>query len=281
MLRRNFLILAAGVLAGALAFAGAPTYYPPAIGDFDGVNDYLTRGSDLTGNANGKEGIFSVWFRVDGRNAANRDLVQINTARFRVRLTNGNKFNFVGSNTVPALIFFLASNTAIAVDSTTWRHVVASWDLLNGTAHVYVDDAEDKAAGGTFTNDNIDYTATDWGVGAYPVDGSNKWDGPLAEFYFAQEFLDFSVTANRRKFIDANGFPVDLGPSGYKPTGTAPIIYMRTQFNNAGLNSGTGGDFTINGSPAYSVGPVPFPLTTWAPSAKRGRSGRGGRSRIH
>lgn len=38
----------------------------------------------------------------------------------------------------------------------------------------------------------------------------------------------------------------------------APLIYMRTQHNNCGQNSGTGGDFTINGSPGWSLGPVPM-----------------------
>lgn len=79
-------------------------------------------------------------------------------------------------------------------------------------------------------------------------DAGGKLVGKLSELYFTTEYIDFSQEANRLKFRDAFGNPVDLGSDGSKPTSTAPAIYMRFDPANFGKNSGTGGDFTINGT---------------------------------
>jgi hypothetical protein len=279
MLRRNFLILAAGILAGALAWAGSPEYYPSALGDFDGAADYLTRGADLTGNSPAKLGVCSFWFRVDGGDGLQMTVFR-NTGGFfnTSRMPSGVMQVYGHSGSEIALTIA----TVATFDATSpWHHFMASWDTSNGISHLYIDEASDNNE--TVNVDTtILYNRPDWAIGAKPEDAGLPFNGSLSEVYLnTAEYLDLSVEANRPKFISADGYPVDLGPSGYKPTGTAPIVYMRTQFNNCGLNSGTGGDFTINGSPDYTVGPVPFPLTTWSPGAKRGRGGRGGRSSIH
>lgn len=269
MLRRNFLILAVGILASALALA-APTYYPAALGDFDGAADYLARGSDLTGSADGKEGMLSVWLRIDGDDGTARYIVAAKDLYFICRLDDTNKFRFYGYNAAAALKLSIVTTTAYTASS-SWIHFSASWNLAASAGHIYINDSDDLAGGSTLTDDDIDYTRPDWNLAALPT-GSGLFNGVLAELYFAQEYLDFSVTANRRLFISADGYPVDLGANGEKPTGTAPIIYMRERANNAGINSGTGGDFTINGAPAFTEGPAGpyFPLTTEIPARGRG-----------
>ncbi len=62
------------------------------------------------------------------------------------------------------------------------------------------------------------------------------------------QFIDFSIEANRRKFINANGKPVDLGIDGSIPTGTAPAIFFSGDSSSFGTNKGTGGNFTAVGS---------------------------------
>jgi hypothetical protein len=39
--------------------------------DFDGTNDYMSRGAALTGLSSGKSGIVSLWFRIDGGDGIN------------------------------------------------------------------------------------------------------------------------------------------------------------------------------------------------------------------
>lgn len=279
MRRRNFIsILTALVFGAVLALAGPPSYYPAALGDFDGAADYLNRGAGLTGAADGKVGTVSFWARIDGGDGTDRHVLHGSSSNVQVYI-NANVLRVYMRTAASGLVIDTRSSTAKMADGSTWIHFLASWDAGNAISHVYVDDSDDKNE--VANNDaTIDYTIATWGIGAKNT-GATPFNGAVAELYFALEYLDLSVTANRREFIDASGYPVDLGPSGYKPTGTAPILYMKTQFNNCGLNSGTGGDFTINGSPDYTVGPVPFPLTTWAPGGQRGRGGRGGRSSIH
>lgn len=77
---------------------------------------------------------------------------------------------------------------------------------------------------------------------------SNYLDGKLSEFYFTTDYIDFSQEANRLKFRDAFGNPVDLAPQIAAGTLPNPAIYMRFDPANFGKNSGTGGDFVVNGT---------------------------------
>ena len=92
---------------------GAPTYYPPAIGDFDGTNDYLSRGSDLTGNADSKTGIFSAWLRIDGGDGSTLSLVNSTANGIAIqRHIAGNLFRFYAENSGGTKILDLKSTTA-------------------------------------------------------------------------------------------------------------------------------------------------------------------------
>jgi hypothetical protein len=63
-------------------------------------------------------------------------------------------------------------------------------------------------------------------------------------------WVDLTVVANRRKFINADKSPVDLGANGQTPFGTPPNIYLAAYSGVATdltINRGTaGGTFTIN-----------------------------------
>jgi len=72
-----------------------------------------------------------------------------------------------------------------------------------------------------------------------------------ADYWFAPNvYIDFTQTANRRKFISAAGKPVDLGADGSTPTGTAPAIFLSGDASPTGFqfNKGTGGAFTLTGT---------------------------------
>lgn len=216
---------------------------------FDGANDYLTRGADLTGIADGTAGLFSAWVRLDDADAVLQTLLAnlLSTARFNVTRTAANKFRFFARTSVPATILDQAT-TATYQASAKWIHLLASWDLTATTAYIYINDVADVTST-TKTNGTIDYvTATpNWSVGS-ETDGTNKFYGSLSEVYFTNTFLDISNSTNRRKFIDASGLPVSLGSDGSTPTGTAPIVYLKGDSSAFGVNSGTGGNFTVNGA---------------------------------
>ena len=221
--------------------------------DFDGTNDYMLRGGALTGIADSKTGILSVWLRKDGGDGsilrivsqATRQSTQLNTL-------SSNNFDIIGQNAAGTQILRLVTSTTYTAGA-TWLHILSSWNLaVAGSGSLYVNDVDDKTET-TFTDDTIDYDgSTDWAIGA-SSGGLVPFNGCLAELYFAPgQYLDFSIVANRRRFISANGKPVWLGTNGAIPTGTAPIVYQRVADAAAvatfATNLGTGGNFSITGT---------------------------------
>jgi len=215
---------------------------------FDGTNDYLTRGADLTSISDGKEGTISVWVKFLGGDGTLQILLnQVSgTDRFTVSKNSSNKIVVSGSSAAPAVVLTLTSTTSVTAAS-GWVHILASWDLLNSTGHLYLNGVDDQAAGATLTNTDIDYTSTNWGIGATTA-GASNFDGELAELYFETSYLDVSVTATREKFIDVDGHPVNLGGDGSLPAGTQPILYMSGDLPGFITNKGSGGGFTETGT---------------------------------
>ena len=226
--------------------------------DFDGTNDWLTRGADLTGAADSKSGIVSMWLRIDGGDGGSAHLLVNHTVlgggsgflRFFVQRVTTNIFRVTGANAAGTTILRL-DTVATYTAGATWLHLLISWDLATSAEHLYVNDVLDLSVV-TSTNDSIDHTVADFAIGAQ-ADGTVKFDGCLAEVYFAPgQYLDFSVITNRRKFISSGGKPVYLGADGSTPTGTAPIVYQHLDdaeaAANFAVNAGSGGGFTVNGT---------------------------------
>jgi hypothetical protein len=225
--------------------------------DFDGTNDRLTRGAGLTGAADSKSGVLSFWARLDGNDGATRQIIAAattvggSTLRFRARfLIATNIFTISGFNAAGTEILTIPSSTAYTA-AATWRHFLASWNLATGAGHLYVGDVSDLGSA-TLTDDTIDYTLADWGVGDHPGSG-NQFSGCLSELYFAPgQYVDLSNVYWRRKFISATGKPVHLGSDGSLATGTAPLVYHHLDDGEAvanfATNRGAGGDFAITGT---------------------------------
>lgn len=222
--------------------------------DFDVTNDYMTRGAGLTGAADSKSGILSVWVRIDGGDGGSRQIITGDVGgskRFEVSLNSSNQFHLIALDSADGDVISIRSASAYS-SGATWRHLLLSWDQATTTSHLYVADVEDRDTPLADVDATIDYTLSDWSVGA-TVAGATKFNGPIAELYFAPgQYLDFSNVYNRRKFISAGGKPVYLGATGAVPTGTAPIAYFHLDdaeaVANFATNRGTGGNFTITGT---------------------------------
>lgn len=219
--------------------------------DFDGTNDYMTRGAGLTGAADSSRGIFSCWLRLDGGDGADMMLFADAAVNCYLRRHDTNKFDCALTDPTGAKTVTIAS-VASHVASATWKNILMSWDVNfsdgNKLIHQYINDVSDKSVTDGVAAFSVDYTATNWGIGAY-TSGTQKLNGCLAEVYLAfGQYLDFSVTANRRKFLSATIKPVQLGSDGSAPTGVAPIVYLQGNAAGFGTNSGSGGNFTITGT---------------------------------
>jgi hypothetical protein len=245
-----------------LGFGGvatAPSYVTLGV-VFDGTNDYMSRGADWTGNADSTQGILSLWFRINAGDDSNRRYMAAPGGLFVIDQASSNKFVWALYDSAASKVIVFGSSTAYTASS-TWRHLLVSFDTNysagNKKTYLYITDTEDNlivADGHTaFT---VDLTASDQFIGA-SADSSAKFNGDMADFYWAPgQFLDFSVTANRRKFIDAEGKPVNLGSDGSTPTGTAPIAFFHVGAGGAAVdfdnNLGSGGDVTITGALALA-----------------------------
>lgn len=240
-------------MTGAILFACAEL---PGIlvdaADFDGANDYMTRGAGLTGAVDSKSGILSAWIRIDGGDGTDMVIAAGNPARVDVTREIGNRIEIQVRNSAGTGILDIRT-VGTYTASATWLNVLSSWDLASaGARTLYVNDQADLSQL-TFTNDTIDYTGmTDFAIGA-SASGTVKFNGCFAELFFAPgQYLDFSLVSNRRKFISSTGKPVYLGADGSVPTGAAPLVYLHLDdaetVANFATNAGSGGDFTITGA---------------------------------
>jgi hypothetical protein len=232
------------------ASSGRPKSTVNAV-DYDGSTNFLTRGADLTGNADSSTGILSVWLRLDGSNGSDMAILYNAISNVEVWRRSAGNIRFRLRSAGGAILTFETVGTFTA--GASWINLLASWNTNAGagskTSHLYINSVSDK----TVISDgdsafNVDYTSTNWMVGSSGVSLTDAYNGCMAELYFAPgQFLDFSVQANREKFI-LGGLPVSLGSDGSTPTGTAPKIYLKNPAASVGTNSGNGGDFTANGS---------------------------------
>lgn len=237
------------ILSTAAAFTPNAVEYPNV-----GTGAALSRVGNFTGMFDAPTGILSFWLNTEGAINENGEILRsISPADFTASLVNlgtpvslGFTILLQNSSTGGTLEFEV--NTAYA--ASTWTNILASWDTNHAAASrkkfLYTNDVSNIHTivniGSAFSCQYA--SVSDWEL--YSRLGGVRC---LSEIYFAPgQYLDFSVTANRRKFITASGMPVNLGPTGARPTGTAPVLYLKGNAANVTVNSGTGGDMTASGS---------------------------------
>jgi hypothetical protein len=214
---------------------------------FDGTNDFLTRDAGLDGATDNKKGIYSFWVNFVNDDAgptlldhvvfAARPMERIGTDEMQVAFTDA-----AGTSV------WLGRSTTKALAASGWLHVLASVNSETGDRSLYINDIAESLLIDTFNLDGIiRWIQTNWSIGADTA-GANKLNGDLAEVYFTNEFLDFTVEANRRKFISIGGKPVELGANGEDPLSATPLVYFSGPTVDWHTNKGSGGGFTEVGA---------------------------------
>ena len=217
---------------------------------FDGSTNYLSRDGGIAG-ADSKLWTASLWVKravgaVGTRLIASVTTFGGGTGSTRIMLDSDGRVLLVGVNAAASQILDIRSSI---LQENAWSHVLISIDMSNTSKrHIYVNDLNALDVINTYTDDTIDFTLPDWGVGGYP-NGTSLFDGSLAELWFLPgTYIDFSVEANRRKFIIARGRPANLGADGSTPTGFAPTVYLSGEITGWPTNKGSGGGFTAHGT---------------------------------
>lgn len=214
--------------------------------DFDGTNDYLSRASDLVGNADGKTFTFSAWVWSNLNSDGN---FYNSSSKFRINVTPSNLQISAQDVAANPIIVFSSGDFKSLAEIGTFYHVLISVDLANTSKrYVYINDVPiTGGTWGTYTNANIDFTNAVHGVG-------ENYKGRLAHVFLAYEYIDLSVEANRRIFITSDRKPSTSASASWIAAGkTAPILYFPLSDPTApGKNLGTGGDFALTGVVARS-----------------------------
>ena len=238
------------VNSGPFAGARGPNEFLGNKADFDGSTGYLSRTSALTGVSDGKTFSASFWVRVDALGSQDRVLFNITTGaslRLQFGFDSSSRL-FISARNAANSTILTAVTTALSANTDYFVHIFV--DLANSANRgVFINGVSATVTWSTYSNQDIPLSQTVISLGAaYDSVPSDYLDGKLSEFYFTTDYIDFSQEANRLKFRDAFGNPVDLRPQIQAGTLPNPAIYMRFDPANFGKNEGYGGDFTPVGT---------------------------------
>ena len=210
--------------------------------------DFLSRSSDLTGNADGKTFTFSCWVFLTPKIDDNpRTLYATDSS------DNGILIAIQANNTLSMEAWnggvrTLQLATSTVIGTNVWTNILVSLDFANSSnRYIYFNDAAATVSYYTYNNANVEFTRPTHYIGIWG-NGTTKGlhDDSLAHMYLDYTYRDLSTESNRRIFIDANGGST----SASSLTALNPIMYIpMTTAYAVGKNAGTGGDFTSNGSP--------------------------------
>lgn len=248
-------------------------------GNLDHPNDTnrLSRPSRIPGLAGGKKGTFAFNFKLkEDSPAATRigiySWLNVGSDNAGIKDQSNGVFlaNILGQNhrifcrfdsdfdVVTDLVGFFASRSSFP-EKNIWRSVLISWDLAAGIVRLWVDDVDEfDAVDSLMTDreawyqgvDNVFAVITKRGAVGPPFSyfDNRHFPGCFEMFYFnVNSFIDFGVEANRRKFFNGNGIPVDLGSDGTGPGLGQPLVYFAGPPDSFGVNKGSGGVFVHQG----------------------------------
>ena len=221
--------------------------YPATI--FDGVTDVLTNSSNL-GITLGQcqQYVFACYFRNTRSSLGFNRLLSTSTTGGGLDIYNDNtnpgKTNIQTFNSAGTVINYIRQASNVQVDGQVYA-VLCSADMNAGTVSmVYNNISSVTAVTNTFPTTAGWSTATQFRVAG----SGTTWPGTIGMMYFrAGTYAD--AATNFSNFFNADFTPKDLGANGSTPLGVVPQIYMNGFDFVTGTNRGSGGAFTVTGSP--------------------------------
>lgn len=234
------------MLINALGAWGTAGQYSVNAVNLDG-STYLADSGGLTGEADSKLFTFSLWLKTTGTSDylwCNGSVVGDIKSFVQVNASGHLEVNLYTSGNNHTLRLF---NTG-AINGGSWNHLLVSVDMSDsGKRHCYLNGSS-VGTWSVYNDLTVDFTKNRNYVAA-SVAGSGPYVGDLAEVWIDfGTYIDFSVTANRRLFVDTLNNPVSLGSDGSTPTASAPIIFLSGPTATWHTNNGGGGGFSEIGA---------------------------------
>lgn len=224
------------LLTGGAFLANAVTLAP---------NSNLSLGGAWSGASDSKQVTGSMWWKL--ATDASQDIVFVSEAGGITLFFSKGASGFIrilGKNSAGTKILEYFSVTPSLKVSDGWASILFSFDLTGTSgndAHIYINNIDKKDNVPTFTNDFVDFAGGSK-TEAYDIQNDTL---DVAEVWLdIGTYIDFSVAANRNKFINNAGKPVDLGSNGSSPTGTSPILFFSGATTDWSTNKGTGGGYS-------------------------------------
>lgn len=215
----------------------------------NGTTGFLSR-SALSGVTDGTTFTFCCWFFYDGNAGKWLFNQNVNTTTLRglnISVENSNRVVVQARNS-SGTVLVNSDNTAASMVTSGFNSLMISIDVTNSAKRfVYVNGVAATLSFSTYTNGSINLSSSS-NLILRDVFSSAYNNQPISELYLSTQYIDFSQEANRLLFRDAFGNPTNLPSAITAGTVPNPAIYMRFPPTSFGTNSGTGGDFTVNGT---------------------------------
>lgn len=222
---------------------GGPAPYRTTATSYDGTNDFASK-SGVNG-ANSKQFTFVCALNFTG--TALQWIWDISTSRLAI-YRGGSPFYITieGANVGGGSILNIRSTNPSTALQGGWGVLMISLDMSDANKrHIYIGHTNLGVTATTYTDAALNL-ASDYEFGTR-LAGSNKLAACASHLWYADStYIDLSVQANRLKFIDAAGKPIDLGDDGSEPTGAQPRVFAPD--GNPSTNLGSVGNFTITGA---------------------------------
>jgi hypothetical protein len=201
----------------------------------------------LVGASNGKQFTFVCAYKPDSIGSGGSKYILKISDGVTIDMYNYNQWSVSGYDASGTRDLFCYANNNTNVRAGEWTYILASFDMSDTSKRhfYYWDNSEndwvENLGVSTYTNDNLDFTNPHIYIGSGGM--------TLGHYWFNTEYVDFSQETNRNLFFDQLKFPKDLASDGSGPTGNQPLIYLKfDDLDDLGANSGTGGDFTVQGT---------------------------------
>ena len=231
----------------------------------------VRRISPLVGASNGAAGTISLWFSRVGFSTG--ILVSIGDGETALKDILRIEINFLGQvqislretdgTNVDTLVFLEGGAGA-------YHHLIVSWDFTAGTLQCWYDGVDEST---TFPPPGANWEIADADSivigGLHSPSYTFNPNVYLGDLWLDDSGIDLSVTANREKFRDSSGNPVDLGWDGSTPTGSQPLIFLGREMDAAAWNAGTqlGGGGTFPSSQPFHTDVDVYPSGATVPAA--------------
>lgn len=210
------------------------------LGTHDGGTAYLN-GLDLAAS-DGTQLTWGMFFK-PASTGSNQYYMHGQNGKYQAIHTSSDTMNLTWLDSAFATKF--NKNNIGTINIGEWNWFLASIDTADSAnSHLYLNDS--AVASLTINAGNFDFGGYDTGVFATNVGASIVTGGEGYFFYINNDYVDISVLANRRKYVNADGTPNLSGMTsdGSGLTGTTPLVFLRSTYDLIETNAGSAGNYT-------------------------------------